>query len=1269
MTVNHLRHVSDGVLTAVQNGESFYLKNVNLTNCSIDVGGIKELARCLHLVKEVDLSGNKLTVNHVRHMSDGILAVVSTGGSFYLRNFNLTNCSIDVGGIKELARCLHLVKEVDLSGNKLTVNHLRHISVGVLTAVLNGENFYLKNVNLTNCSIDVGGIKELAQCLHLVKEVDLSGNKLTVNHVRHISDGILAVVSSGGSFDLRKVNFTNCSIDVGGIKELARSLHVVEEVSLGGNKLTDKHLRHISDGLLTVLSSGGRFALKNVDLTNCSIDVAGIKELARCLHILQYIILGRNKLNVNHIRHISDGILTAVSNGGTFALDIVDLTDCSIDIAGIKELARSLHLLQFIILRRNKLNVNHIRHISDGILAAVSSGGSFALKVVDLTDCSIDLAGIKELARCLHLLQYITLDRNKLTVNHIRHISDGILAAVSSGGSFALKVVDLTDCSIDLAGIKELARCLHLLQYITLDRNKLTVNHIRHISDGVLTAVLNGGSFYLRNFNLTNCSIDVGGIKELARCLHLVQDVNLSGNKFSVNHVRHLSDGILAVVSTGGSFYLRNFNLTNCYIDVGGIKELARCLHLVKEVDLSGNKLTVNHLRHISDGVLTAVLNGESFHLKNVNLTNCSIDVGGIKELARCLHLVKEVDLSGNKLTVNHVRHISDGILAVVSSGGSFDLRKVNLANCSIDVSGIKELARCLHLFKEVDLSGNKLTVNHVQHISDGILTADSNGGRFALKKVDLNDCSLDAAGIKELARCLHLVNEVNLSGNKLVVNHVQHISDGMLTADSNGRRFALKKIDLNDCSLDDAGIKELARCLHLFEEVNLGRNKLTVNHVQHMSDGILTADSNGVRFAFKKININDCSLDAASIKELARWLHLVEEVNLSGIKLTVNHVRHISDGILASDSNGGSFGLKKVDLTDCSLDAAGIKELAPWLHLVEEVNLSGNKLTVNHVRHISDGILTADSNGGRFALKKVDLNDCSLDTAGIKELARFLHLVEEVNISGNKLTVNHVRLISDGILTADSNGGRFALKKVDLNDCSLDAAGIKELARCLHLVEEVNLSGNKLTVNHVRHMCDGILVAVSNGERFSLKKVDLNDCSLDAAGIKELARCLHLVKEVYLSGNKLAVNHVQHISDGLLTADSNGRRFALKKVDLNDCSLDAAGIKELARCLHLVEEVNLSGNKLTVNHVRHMCDGILVAVSNGEMFSLKKVDLNDCSLDDAGIKELARCLHLFEEVNLGRNKLTVNHVQHMSDGILTADSNGVRFALKKNKY
>ena len=161
-------------------------------------------------------------------------------------------------------------------------------------------------------------------------------------------------------------------------------------------------------------------------------------------------------------------------------------------------------------------------------------------------------------------------------------------------------------------------------------------------------------------------------------------------------------------------------------------------------------------------------------------------------------------------------------------------------------------------------------------------------------------------------------------------------------------------------------------------------------------------------------------------------------------------------------------------------------------------------------------------------------------------------------------------------MLAAVSNGGMFALKNVYLNDCSLDAAGIKELARCLHLVEEVNLSGNKLTVNHIQHVSDGILAAVSNGGMFAVKNVYLTYCSIDVAGIKEFARCLHLVQGVNLSENKLTVNHVRHISDGILAAVSNGGRFSLKVVVLANCLIDVAGIKEIARCLHLLQAVSL---------------------------------------------------------------------------------------------
>ena len=171
--------------------------------------------------------------------------------------------------------------------------------------------------------------------------------------------------------------------------------------------------------------------------------------------------------------------------------------------------------------------------------------------------------------------------------------------------------------------------------------------------------------------------------------------------------------------------------------------------------------MTVNHVRHISDGILAAVLNGETCALKKINLANCLIDVASLKELARCLHLLEEIDLNGNKLTVNHVRHISDGLLLAVANGGRSALKKVNLSMSLIDVAGMKELVRCLHLVEEFDFSGNKLTVSHLRCLSDGIMAAVADGGQFDLKKLDLRNCSIDSYGMVELERCLQHVEIV----------------------------------------------------------------------------------------------------------------------------------------------------------------------------------------------------------------------------------------------------------------------------------------------------------------------------------------------------------------------------------------------------------------------------------------------------------------------------------------------------------------------------
>ena len=185
---------------------------------------MREFARCLNHLQEVDLSNNVLTDSHLKYLSDGILVPVANNGRCNVKKITLQYCSIDNDNVKQLAGCLYHIEEVDLSYNKLTAMHIKERSVGIIGAFSEVRNSDIKKLNLWYCSLDIEAFKIFSKCLHHVERVDLSGTKLTCRHVKHLSDGILAVMSNYGSCFVRSLNLQCCSIDVDGMKELSRCL-------------------------------------------------------------------------------------------------------------------------------------------------------------------------------------------------------------------------------------------------------------------------------------------------------------------------------------------------------------------------------------------------------------------------------------------------------------------------------------------------------------------------------------------------------------------------------------------------------------------------------------------------------------------------------------------------------------------------------------------------------------------------------------------------------------------------------------------------------------------------------------------------------------------------------------------------------------------------------------------------------------------------------------------------------------------------------------
>ncbi|XP_073700988.1 ribonuclease inhibitor-like [Garra rufa] len=127
----------------------------------------------------------------------------------------------------------------------------------------------------------------------------------------------------------------------------------------------------------------------------------------------------------------------------------------------------------------------------------------------------------------------------------------------------------------------------------------------------------------------------------------------------------------------------------------------------LRELNLSENKLGDSGVKNLSD-----LLMNPQFKLEKLYLCGCSITEKQCLILTSALksnpsHL-RELHLSGNKLTNTGVNHLCD-----VLKDSHCKLERLNLHNCGItDVSSLTQSltnTKALQFLKELDLRGNKI--------------------------------------------------------------------------------------------------------------------------------------------------------------------------------------------------------------------------------------------------------------------------------------------------------------------------------------------------------------------------------------------------------------------------------------------------------------------------------------------------------------------------------------------------------------------------------
>ncbi|XP_067259746.1 NACHT, LRR and PYD domains-containing protein 12-like isoform X2 [Chanodichthys erythropterus] len=336
-------------------------RSAQLSDCNITDVGCAALTSALssnsHL-RELDLTVNKIGGQGLTLLSGGL-----KDPHCKLEKLMLRCCGVTDEGCAALTSALrsnsHL-RELDLTDNKIGNECLTLLSAG-----LKDPHCKLEILRLYSCDITDEGCAALASALrsnsHL-RELDLTLNSIGNGGLMLLSDGL-----KDSNCKLEKLMLRDCEVTDEGCVALTSALRSnshLREMDLSQNKIGDKGLTLLSDGLKDPHCKLEKLTLRSCDITaECC---AALTSVLRSNSHLRELNLTWNKIGGGGLTLLSDGLKDPQCK-----LDILMLRHCDITDEGFAALTSALRSnssqLRELDLTGNKLQDSGVNLLSSGL--------------------------------------------------------------------------------------------------------------------------------------------------------------------------------------------------------------------------------------------------------------------------------------------------------------------------------------------------------------------------------------------------------------------------------------------------------------------------------------------------------------------------------------------------------------------------------------------------------------------------------------------------------------------------------------------------------------------------------------------------------------------------------------------------------------------------------------------------------------------------------------------------------------------------------------
>ena len=1122
------------------------LEHFNMQFCSLSVINKANMFNCLKVITTLKYFNiNGIAVNV--QLEDDIAVTLKRNSE--LKHLEMAQCNISDGGIKQITPYCSNLLHINFSDNK-SLCHMGKTIANLITS-----NPELNHINLHNCELvseDIHDIVKALQNLSSLQHIDLSLNTM----MDELSDDMATIVTHNKN--LRKVYFPTTIFSFKSLKIIAKAMSQVTlltHVDLNANKVDD-----------SVATDVAKFMANN----------KGIIEVRFSKLDLQHI--GYKKLS-KHLEKIK-------------SLKYISIKNSNPSITILTKLINNNKNIKDLILRNSNISVQEMLQLSH-ILQDV-----YSLRYLDFSYAHINEPQVVDnIIISNNKLKYLQLAGCKLTTLYLTKI----IAATQFCNNLVL--LNLSHNNIVSIGcIKELAEKLingHI-QYLYLENCSLTSSELQNITAALnIASTLNGSSSMklldLRNNNIQkSCSqqdIDLMITMILNRRLQRIKLPNFDAlslhsllNKlcdvsslhyldFGSNEITdELANDAVTLITSRNYANLKQLRISKLVLYHNVLEHLSNTEMNIKGINylhIIGcwfNSSTWNFLTHL------IIRNKNS--LVELIFMDCTVpkSIGGV---IRCATKLQQLRL----ININVIKDV-----ALMLSG---EILMCGLADSSLIIADPLCCRRKLLL---LNLSDNYLHGKATEQLLSTIASFT------ALEYLILANCGLTAKDIKHFTKLCTLtkLKHIDLRCNPITDEEVGPIAK-LISSTSQ-----LQYINLSNCKFQFNGIYVIADVLkantmleHLDISLNGNDSMLAIKEVFEQIIELILMNPKMQCFKFPQILLSDEQLKY--FFEIVRYITSFVCIDLGPNTINDELAPNLA-ALLSSNSKLEQLSLKKVELEH---NFSKVKNHLMKIRGLMHLSISYCSFTDQ------DANIVISTISNNKSLKTFDLCNCSNNAMSDESKLKMIEVLTRIS-SLEYLYLNSFTCTEDiTIALAKAIICNAKLRNVELIECNLDKNGCKSVLSAINQCKDVmliNLSYNT-NIGETKFKIPNLFM---NHDK--LTHIDVTACNFDYDRIIEFCDVLcdrKTLKYLNLSQNTIIRKTANKLAS-LLSVLTN-----LEYLSLYNCQLEPTGIKSIVSKLkefNTLQYVYLNFNKMT----HDAAEDLAVMLTNNKYmrkFSLPQYD------------------------------------------------------------